>query len=55
MLIPNPDDDLMKSCYDLKRFFDAYSLVDRLAKTINALGWDLYSFDHEGRQFAVRV
>jgi glutamine synthetase len=37
----------MKSCYDVKRFFDAFGLVDRLAKTINALGWDLYSFDHE--------
>ena len=36
----------MKSCYDLKRF-DAFGRVDRLAKTINALGWDLYSFDHE--------
>jgi glutamine synthetase len=37
----------MKSCYDLKRFFDAYGLVDRIATTINDLGWDLYSFDHE--------
>jgi glutamine synthetase len=45
--IPNPDDNLMKSCYDVKRFFDAYGLVDRIATTINELGWDLYSFDHE--------
>ncbi len=47
LLVPNPDDDLMKSCYDIKRFFDAFGLVDRLAKTINSLGWDLYSLDHE--------
>lgn len=47
LLIPNPDDDLMKSCYDVKRFLDAYPLVDRIASTINDLGWDLYSFDHE--------
>lgn len=47
LIVPNPDDDLMKSCYDVKRFFDAFPLVDRLATTINDLGWDLYSFDHE--------
>ncbi len=47
LVVPNPDDDLMKSCYDVKRFFDAFPLVDRLAATINELGWDLYSFDHE--------
>lgn len=47
LLVPNPDDDLMKSCYDVKRFFDAYGLIDRIATTINELGWDLYSFDHE--------
>lgn len=47
LLIPNPDDDLMKSCYDVKRFLDVFPLVDRLATTINELGWDLYSFDHE--------
>ena len=23
LLIPNPDDNLMKSCYDVKRFFDS--------------------------------
>jgi glutamine synthetase len=45
--VPNPDDNLMKACYDVKRFFDAYPLVDKIATTINELGWDLYSFDHE--------
>ena len=47
LVIPNPDDDLMKSCYDVKRFFDAYELLDEIATTINGLGWDIYSFDHE--------
>jgi glutamine synthetase len=47
LIIPNPDDDLVKSCYDVKRFFDRYAWLDKMASTINGLGWDLYSFDHE--------
>jgi len=45
--IPNPDDDLVKSCYDVKRFLDRYTWLDRMATSIDALGWDLYSLDHE--------
>ncbi|MEM9281450.1 MAG: type III glutamate--ammonia ligase [Verrucomicrobiota bacterium] len=45
--IPNADDNLEKSCYDVKRFFDRYQWLDKMATTINDLGWDLYSFDHE--------
>ncbi|MAS96081.1 MAG: type III glutamate--ammonia ligase [Verrucomicrobiales bacterium] len=45
--VPNPDDDLTKSCYDVKRFFDRYEWLDKVATVINDLGWDLYSFDHE--------
>lgn len=45
--IPNPDDDLVKSCYDVKRFLDRYPWLDKVASAINSLGWDLYSFDHE--------
>jgi glutamine synthetase len=45
--VPNPDDDLEKSCYDVKRFLDRYTWLDKVASAINALGWDLYSFDHE--------
>lgn len=45
--IPNPDDDLVKSCYDVKRFLDRYRWLDQVATAINHLGWDLYSFDHE--------
>ncbi len=45
--IPNPDDNLIKSCYDVKRFLDRYPWLDKMATAINSLGWDLYSFDHE--------
>lgn len=45
--IPNPDDDLVKSCYDVKRFMDRYTWLDKVSTTINELGWDLYSLDHE--------
>ncbi|HVU33683.1 MAG TPA: type III glutamate--ammonia ligase [Opitutaceae bacterium] len=45
--IPNPDDDLVKSCYDVKRFMDRFTWLDKVASTIDELGWDLYSFDHE--------
>ncbi|MGC1480864.1 MAG: type III glutamate--ammonia ligase [Chthoniobacterales bacterium] len=47
LTIPNPDDDLTKSCYDLKRFLDRYEWLDKVATAIDSLGWDLYSFDHE--------
>ncbi len=45
--VPNPDDDLIKSCYDVKRFLDRYQWIDRMSTAINGLGWDLYSLDHE--------
>ncbi|HEX4352490.1 MAG TPA: type III glutamate--ammonia ligase [Polyangiales bacterium] len=45
--VPNSDDDLEKSCYDVKRLIDAFPLIDELVTTMNGLGWDVYSFDHE--------
>jgi len=45
--VPNVDDNLEKSCYDVKRFLDRFEWLDKMATTINDLGWDLYSFDHE--------
>lgn len=45
--IPNEDDNLEKSCYDVKRFLDRYTWLDKMSTTINELGWDLYSLDHE--------
>lgn len=47
LVIPNADDDLVKSCYDVKRFMDRYTWLDKVSSTINDLGWDLYSLDHE--------
>ncbi|MEM7698349.1 MAG: type III glutamate--ammonia ligase [Verrucomicrobiota bacterium] len=45
--IPNQDDDLVKACYDVKRFFDRYEWLDKVASDMDELGWDLYSLDHE--------
>lgn len=45
--VPNPDDKLIKPCYDVRGFLDQFGWLDKMATSINALGWDLYSFDHE--------
>jgi len=47
LVVPNSDDNLEKSCYDVKRLLDAFPLIDDLVSTMNVLGWDVYSFDHE--------
>ena len=47
LLVPNKDDNLGKSCYDVKRFLDAFPWLDEMVTTMNQLGWDVYSFDHE--------
>ncbi|WP_290871632.1 type III glutamate--ammonia ligase [Aquabacterium sp.] len=45
--VPNPDDKLVKPCYDVQGFLDSMGWLDKVATCINDLGWDLYSFDHE--------
>lgn len=50
LLIPNPDDNLNKPCYDVKRFFDAWPFLDRMVTYMQELDWDVYSFDHEDGQ-----
>lgn len=45
--VPHADDKLVKPCYDLRAFMDNFRWLDRVATTINDLGWDLYSLDHE--------
>lgn len=45
--VPNPDNKLNKPCYDVRGFMDNFSWLDKVSSTINALGWDLYSLDHE--------
>lgn len=45
--VPNSDDNLEKSCYDVKRFLDVFPWLDEMVTTLNGLGWDVYSLDHE--------
>jgi glutamine synthetase len=45
--IPNPNDKLVKPCYDVRGFLDYFSWLDKMASAMNALGWHLHSFDHE--------
>jgi glutamine synthetase len=45
--IPVANDKLIKPCYDVRGFVDNFPWLDKVATTINELGWDLYSFDHE--------
>lgn len=45
--VPHADDKLKKPCYDLRGFMDNFAWLDKMATTIDQLGWDLYSFDHE--------
>ena len=45
--VPNPDDRLTKPCYDVRGFLGQFEWLDKMSTTINDLGWDLYSLDHE--------
>ena len=45
--VPNPDDKLVKPCYDVRGFLDSFTWLDKVATCMNDLGWDLYSLDHE--------
>ena len=47
LVIPDPNDRLGKAAYDLRGFLSEFTWLDKMADTINDLGWDLYSFDHE--------
>ena len=40
-------DTLAKPCYDLTGLLDNYPWVTEIVETMNSLGWDVYSFDHE--------
>jgi glutamine synthetase len=45
--IPDADNRLQKPCYDIQGFVNQFGWLDKVSSTINALGWDLYSLDHE--------
>ena len=47
LVVPNDNDNLAKTAYDVQRFMEAYPFLDRMTTLINELGWDVYSFDHE--------
>src|SRR5690242_2676224 len=40
--VPNPDDKLVKPCYDVRGFMDDFTWLDKVATCMNDLGWDLY-------------
>jgi glutamine synthetase len=40
-------DSLAKPCYDLVGLVDQFDVVAEVVDTIDKLGWDVYSFDHE--------
>jgi glutamine synthetase len=47
-VFPVSDRDILaKPCYDLQGLLDNYTLIDEIVQTMNQLGWDVYSFDHE--------
>lgn len=45
--VPHMNDKLTKPCYDIRGFLDNFTWLDKMAETMNGLGWDIYSFDHE--------
>ncbi|MBD1554728.1 type III glutamate--ammonia ligase [Pseudomonas typographi] len=45
--VPDADNRLLKPCYDLQGFVNQFGWLDKVSRTINELGWDLYSLDHE--------
>jgi glutamine synthetase len=47
LAFPESEARLAKPCYDVRGFTDNFAWLDRMATSINDLGWDLYSFDHE--------
>jgi len=40
-------DQLAKPCYDPRTLGDNMHIVGELVEAMNAMGWDVYSFDHE--------
>lgn len=40
-------DTLAKPCYDTAGMLDNLPVVSELVENMNAMGWDVYSFDHE--------
>jgi len=45
--VPSERDTLDKPAYDVRTLLDYYPFLDELVGSMNRLGWDVYSFDHE--------
>ena len=45
--VPVAKDRVVKAAYDLQCFLSNFTWLDKVASSMNHLGWDLYSFDHE--------
>jgi len=43
----SPRANLQKPAYDVPRLMDNMDWLDQLVSSMNELGWDVYSFDHE--------
>ncbi|HEY1275433.1 MAG TPA: type III glutamate--ammonia ligase [Thermoleophilaceae bacterium] len=43
----NPRDTLDKPCYDAVGMLESLDFLDEMVGYMNALGWDVHSFDHE--------
>ena len=42
-----PRDNIDKPCYDIRSTLDSFSLLEEIVATLNELGYDVYSYDHE--------
>lgn len=43
----NPFDDIAKAAYDVQLTLENYDFLDECVSAMNALGWEVHSFDHE--------
>jgi glutamine synthetase len=43
----NPRDVLEKPCYDAVGMLESLDFLDEMVRYMNAMGWDVHSFDHE--------
>ncbi len=42
-----PRDNLAKPAYDVRTTLDSFALLEEIVRELNALGYDVYSYDHE--------
>ena len=42
-----PRVDLAKPAYDIRSTLDSFELFEEIVDTLNSIGYDVYSYDHE--------